>query len=582
MNTTSLDLAKHTFSRHGSYLAINDDPGDQWNPPGIYLRHVAGTISQPRRLFRITLHAAANGAELTAQPELLPEKLTLATDAGTAEFCIQTNATLRVRTRGDIVLRLRLNFAKGIWQDAYSRAIPVAGGKWDLECFTVGRRIRLTRLDGAVIADAPWNGKMRSEFMQVELRGDAEAALTLFEGPYDSASDATTQIPFDTAADAVRAEFDTWRAAYPAAPEPFADAAFAAAYVGWSCVAAPCGYIKTPAMLMSKRSMPSVWSWDHCFNAIAHAVSHPGFAWDQLAIPFHNQHASGLLADYVNPAELNWMCTKPPVHGWALTEMLRRNPALLTAERAAWMYPKLAAWTNYWLDRANDIEALAGLPHYRHGNDSGWDNATVFTTTPCAASPDLTAFLILQCDALAMLATHLGNTDEANAWQKKSGALQHLLVSEFWKDNRFIALSAHNRTPIFSNSLLLCLPLVLGKKLPQEIRTALVQKLREDFVTDFGVCTESMKSALFCREGYDGYWRGPIWAPPTLMLTLALRDTGETQLAQKIARGFLQLCRGADFAENYDPVTGAGLCDRPYTWTSSVFLTLLSDTSLGV
>ena len=73
----------------------------------------------------------------------------------------------------------------------------------------------------------------------------------------------------------------------------------------------------------------------------------------------------------------------------------------------------------------------------------------------------------------------------------------------------------------------------------------------------------------------DGYWRGPIWAPPTLILTDGLRRAGESALAADIARRFCNLCRQSGFAENYDAVSGAPLRDRAYTWTASVFFELL-------
>ena len=37
-------------------------------------------------------------------------------------------------------------------------------------------------------------------------------------------------------------------------------------------------------MYMSKNWMTSVWSWDHCFNAMALCRDHPSLAWDQWMI----------------------------------------------------------------------------------------------------------------------------------------------------------------------------------------------------------------------------------------------------------------------------------------------------------
>jgi hypothetical protein len=48
------------------------------------------------------------------------------------------------------------------------------------------------------------------------------------------------------------------------------------------------------------------------------------------------------------------------------------------------------------------------------------------------------------------------------------------------------------------------------------------------------------------------------------------------KLARSLARAFCDLCRGNGLAENFDAGTGAGLRDRGYTWTASVFLELAS------
>jgi glycogen debranching enzyme len=75
----------------------------------------------------------------------------------------------------------------------------------------------------------------------------------------------------------------------------------------------------------------------------------------------------------------------------------------------------------------------------------------------------------------------------------------------------------------------------------------------------------------------DGYWRGPIWAPSTYLIHEGLADSGRPDLAETIARRFCDTIADAGMAENFDALTGQGLRDRAYTWTSSVFLLLAED-----
>jgi len=70
------------------------------------------------------------------------------------------------------------------------------------------------------------------------------------------------------------------------------------------------------------------------------------------------------------------------------------------------------------------------------------------------------------------------------------------------------------------------------------------------------------------------YWRGPIWAPATVLIEDGLRRAGFTELADDISARFRQLCETSAFAENFDALSDAGLRDRAYTWTASAYLIL--------
>jgi putative isomerase len=121
--------------------------------------------------------------------------------------------------------------------------------------------------------------------------------------------------------------------------------------------------------------------------------------------------------------------------------------------------------------------------------------------------------------------------------------------------------------------LFLSLPIILGKRLPTDVRRELIQRLTRPgrFITPYGLATESPESNAY---NPDGYWRGPIWAPSTMVIVEGLAACGEFELAQSLAQKFCDLCTANGFAENFDALTGASLRDRAYTWTASVFLVL--------
>ena len=70
----------------------------------------------------------------------------------------------------------------------------------------------------------------------------------------------------------------------------------------------------------------------------------------------------------------------------------------------------------------------------------------------------------------------------------------------------------------------------------------------------------------------DGNWRGPIWAPSTMILAEGLDAAGEAALARNVREQFCVMAQKSVMSENFNAVSGDGLCDPAYTWTSSVYL----------
>jgi glycogen debranching enzyme len=236
----------------------------------------------------------------------------------------------------------------------------------------------------------------------------------------------------------------------------------------------------------------------------------------------------------------------------------------------------LAVWTDWWIEHRR----LPGhrLPHYLHGNDSGWDNSTMFDAGVPLEAPDLAAFLIVQMDAIAALSERMGEAVAARTWRERGDALTDALVEELWTGERFAAKLATTGDVVESRSLVPCMPILLGERLPDPIREALAAAI-EAFVTEWGPATEHPESPKYTE---DGYWRGPIWAPSTYLIVEGLERSGYRDLALEIAQRFCALCDASGFAENFDALTGAPLRDPAYTWTASVFLLLAERLAEGV
>ncbi len=416
---------------------------------------------------------------------------------------------------------------------------------------------------GELRADCPWEPKGTPP-MTLDLLPSANGVLEASIDRYGSTWTERQRPAFARCVSEADREWSAWLALQPSAPLEMRAVWELAAYVNWGAGIRPGGLIKRPAILMSKVHMDNVWSWDHCFNAMALSDHAPALALDQWLVPFDQQNEFGALPDACNPFIQHFNFCKPPIHGWALKSMLPR----LTKQQVRQAYAPLAAWTNWWLTHRR----MPGqtLPYYLHGNDSGWDNSTMFDAGAPLVAPDLAAFLALQCEVLAEIA---GKASEQRRWREQSRQLIDALLAELWKGDHFVARRLSDGFEVNCDSLVPLMPVLLGQRLPKAVQKKLVTGLKRH-LTEWGLATELTGSAQYTS---DGYWRGPIWAPCTMIAFAGLTEIGETKLARTIAQRFCRLCAKSGFAENFDALTGAPLRDTAYTWTSSVFLILANE-----
>jgi hypothetical protein len=501
-------------------------------------------------------------ARVDATVTATPSQLTWTHDKGRVELAYESPDTVRVRGIG-----LGLHIAAAArsltpFSGPYFLHDPVDGA-YVFTVYETGRRYRVTVLSGPP-ATAAGAGQPGTTERCVTLGDDGEWEVAIEE--YDSARPPyRTEHAFVDIAAAATTEFDRYVDAVALWRTADTPAAELDAYVLWSATVRPAGFLTRPAVLMSKHWMDKVWSWDHCFTALALAAGLPALAWAQFQLPFDHQDDAGALPDSIAHSEILYNFVKPPIHGWTLRQLRHRIPI----ERADLVdaYHRLARWTNFWL--TNRRVPGHPLAHYQHGNDSGWDNATTFDPARIVESPDLAAFLVSQLRELAELARELGFTAEAGTWTAAAAHMRTAL-QELWTGQEFEARAAGIEQTWTGTSLLNLMPIVLAGELPDQIRQTLAHRIQQH-LTPHGLATELPTSPHYEA---DGYWRGPIWAPATVLIEDGLRRSGFEDLADDISSRFRTLCEHSGFAENFDALTGAGLRDRAYTWTASAYLLL--------
>ena len=568
----NFDIEEIPFSRYGSYLAFSHpQDGTKGYENQIALRVLYGAFAD-QETYPVVL-CKRNGDTYERKDDAVDvtadeAELKVRSGHDGYEICFADDETFLIRSNAPVLLTRTK-------RGGCDRIIRHMDGT--LEMAGEGPSLRIWCRNGEAAAlsraDEKGVGCEEADVLLVPA-GDALLAQISISGLSFKPGEAAD---YDLCVSRTRGEFQSFyrdirRSVGDISPR-FENAVEEAAYILWHSVVHPEGYVSRPVMLMTKNWMNLVWSWDYTFNALAVVPARPELAYDQYLAMADMQDAAGAYPDAFQARVDIRTFVKPPVQGFMLKQMFAVcDPGRETKER---IYHSAAAFTEWWFTYRT--EGLK-LPYYCHGNDSGWDNATIFRNGFPVQSPDLAAWLVIQMEFLEETAADLGLTDEALRWRERGEALFQDMMGYFVRDGRFEAVKLPEGETVPSESLILYLPLILGDRLPEKLRERMLHDLFRDngLAAEWGLASEPLNSPLFEE---DGYWRGAIWPPTALIMTEALKRCHRTDEALHYAERFCEMCAENGFYENYSAVDGHGLRDHGFTWTASVFLILLRDHS---
>lgn len=545
------------FSRYGSYMSFISSRDHKKGGETLILQDLKGSTFWENGKYSLHIKPVVDGNEITVNYEGGVKELTGVTEKGNLHLYFEDPRTFHIATKSsDIIITGNIHTTESLGAPIF----PLAG-EYANTTIMLDQSMALTPKKGTATFE---DGKIT---LKRNEQGELDVVLEQCYGDWIPRHYTETR---EESLLEIENEFNRWQKGMPSVSPAYEKGKDLAAYVNWSSIFEPRGNITRPGMAMSKRHMTYIWSWDHCFNAMSLSYGHPRLSWDQFMIMFdHQNKENGALPDLISAESIAWRFKKPPIHGWVLKNLM--NHYTLSSDQKAEAYEKLSKWTYFWLN-CRDTDAN-GLPCY-YGGDSGWDNGTIFDMCIPAESPDLAAYLVLQMEVLSDLATQLSFSKEAKEWKERSEVMLKKAITRFWNGDRFVArkMGTDEYNPD-SQSLLSYIPLLLGKRLPKEIRDKMIADLKIEglYLNAYGLSTESPQSKLFQN---DSYWRGPIWAPTVVQVTYGLRECGETELAKEVAKRFCNNCLKSGFAENFSSLNGAPLRDLCYTWTSSAYILL--------
>lgn len=549
-----LNIDKVPFSYYGSYMAVRVINTD--SPKGLVINNVSGEYlwKDPTAftIIPIDVDTTALNRAVVTQSELRFE-----TDEG---------ARILMTFLGKDVMRVRC-------ENTGIRVNAVKAGDYSfiLNNRAIFSQFSIIPITGS-LENCKYEGDMVKSFEIGNRTSTTEFYITnIAEEGFMEQPDG---ISFDQCVAQSRNAFDVWRSTFPKVTSQYEHSIETALYTCWASTIAPRKNLDNYGILMSKDVMRAIWSWDNCFTALG--MSYGGdhdLAWHQIKIVLDKQAENGALPDLVTDWHTSWTCVKPPIYGIVLEEMISRG--VIQQDKFAYLYDKLSRLTEYWM-MYRDVNKN-GIPEYYRNVDTGWDNGTMFGRELKCESPELCAYLIRQLDLLEYLAEKLNRQSDISKWKGYSERLLNYLVDNLWDGNDFFAVNILDNTPTCTanQSLIKYLPLIIGKRLPEDIRQKVINDLKTSGIrTPYGLASENPNSPHYVP---DGYWLGPIWAPVNYLMVTALEECQEPDLAREIARDFCNLCNASPsvMGENYNAQNGKPLRDQAYTWTSGAYMSLM-------
>lgn len=323
---------------------------------------------------------------------------------------------------------------------------------------------------------------------------------------------------------------------------------------------APIGELTADGCIPSPFAYRGYWGWDSWKHAHALARIAPEFAGDQIRVQLARQRG-GMVPDTVMPypAADNWKNSKPPLAAWALAEVARglaadgRDAAPLVRE----LYPACAAALRWWDSaRRHPGEVLhrpGGMNWETATWDLGWDRSARFTDAALrphgewrlldAVPPDLAAFALAECRALARLAAM--NRKDEQTWRTRAEE-QRRACADLWEPRHgaFTDRRDDGRPGLLSAAC--ALPVWAGAATAEQAaRTRDLLADPEHFNTPLPFPALARSAAGFDA---DDYWNGGVWLDHAAWMLAALGPDPraaalrETLLDAVAAKGTLWEC----------------------------------------
>lgn len=258
----------------------------------------------------------------------------------------------------------------------------------------------------------------------------------------------------------------------------------------------------------------------------------------------------------------------------------------LQKEEFSWaekQYPKLKKYMQRWMEYDTDGNGLMYWGEFDTGENgayhSGMDNQ-FSRTVGRSEGVDLNCYLVRELDAMAVIATQLQKTDDAENFSKQARALRHKINEILWDETTGFYYDRNEATGETTKVKAISGFAPLWSKVASKKQASILVKQHltnpKEFWTKYAVPTYAIDEADYYQGSKTGEcnWRGSSWIPTNHMMIHGLNSYGYHDLAKEISyKSFdMVLNKNETTREFFNAETGEGYGLKPfYGWSTLAY-----------
>jgi len=229
-------------------------------------------------------------------------------------------------------------------------------------------------------------------------------------------------------------------------------------------------------------------------------------------------------------------------------------------------YDRLAKYIDKWFSYDSDKN---GLPEWNSadaaGTDNQWSRAGALSSFT-VEGVDLASYLIRELRAMAVIATALGQTADAAAYNKHGDAVAKLINDNFWDEKQGMYFDRNVKTGklVYVKSATSFGVLFARAATPERAKRMLNEHIlnKDEFWLEYPVASYAKTEPDYYQGTHNECnWRGPTWAPTNYMTFQGLQYYGFHTEARELARRLFSMVvmKNPVLREYYNAETGDGL-----------------------